>query len=150
VRARIAGHPLHPALVHFPLALWFVAILWDLVGWWQSDPLWWQMGYWCLTLGMAASLPALVTGVLDFLGLRADEPGLNAATAHMMVMLSATTAFGSSWMLRALAGAPVAPSNWALGLALVGAALLAVGGWLGGTLVYRHGIGRSTEADRHD
>jgi len=147
LRARIAGHPLHPALVHFPLALWMVAILWDLVGWRQADPLWWRMGYWCLALGLVASLPALITGLLDYFALRADEPGVNAATAHMMVMMSATAAFGASWIMRAQAGAAVAPSAWAFALALVGAALVAVGGWLGGTLVYRHGIGRINAGD---
>jgi len=139
IRARIAGHPLHPALVHFPLALWVVAILWDLVGWWQTDPLWWRMGYWCLALGLAASLPALITGLLDYLALPADEPGLNAATAHMMVMMSATAAFGASWVMRAQAGSAFAPSAWAFALAL--------GGWLGGTLVYHHGIGRINAGD---
>jgi len=64
MRARFAGHPLHPALVHFPIALWMAAVLWDLVGWWQSsDPLWWQMSYWCLALGLAAALPAIATGL---------------------------------------------------------------------------------------
>jgi uncharacterized membrane protein len=133
--------------VHFPLALWMAAILWDLVGWWQADPLWWRMGYWCLALGLAVSLPALITGLLDYLALRADEPGLNVATAHMMVMMSATTAFGASWLIRAQAGSAFAPSAWAFALALVGAALLAVGGWLGGTLVYHHGIGRINAGD---
>lgn len=146
-QARIAGHPLHPAFVHFPLALWFVAIFWDAVGWWRPDPLWWQMAYWCLALGVAASLPALVTGLLDYLALRPDEPGLDAATAHMMVMLSAAAAFGASWLVRAQAGAALAPSALVLALALAGAALLAVGGWLGGTLVYRHGIGRANDGD---
>jgi len=44
--------------------------------------------------------------------------------------------------LRAKTGIAVAPGAWALALSFVGAALLAVGGWLGGTLVYRHGVGR--------
>lgn len=142
LRLRIAGHPLHPALVHFPLALWLVAILWDVVGWWRADALWWQMAYWCLALGLVASLPAMLTGLLDYLALKPDEPGLNAATAHMMLMMSAATAFGASWIVRLQAGAAAAPSMLAFALALVGAALVAVGGWWGGTLVYRYGIGR--------
>lgn len=145
LRARIAGHPLHPALVHFPLALWFFAVFCDLTGWWRDNPFWWQMGYWCLTFGVAAALPAIVTGFLDYLTLPPTSAGFNPATAHMMVMLSATTAFGASWMVRTQAGVAVAPSVAALTLALTGAALLAVGGWLGGTLVYRYGIGRIDE-----
>lgn len=142
MRLRFAGHPLHPALVHFPLALWFTAVFWDVIGWWRPDPLWWQMAYWCLALGLAISVLVLTTGLIDYLALPAEQPGIDTATAHMMAMFSATTAFGASWMLRALNGAAGVPSAWALLLGLFGAALLAVGGWLGGTLVYRHGIGR--------
>ena len=143
MRARIAGHPLHPALVHLPIGLWLAAVLWDLVGWWRpADPLWWQMSYWCLALGLAAALPAMATGLLEFLALQSDDRAINTATAHMMAMFGATAIFGASWVVRAIAGAAAAPGVWAVSLAFVGAGLLAVGGWLGGTLVYRHGIGR--------
>lgn len=146
MRARIAGHPLHPALVHFPIGLWLAAVLWDLVGWWRpSDPLWWQMSYWCLALGLAAALPAIATGLLEFFAIPAGEPAIDAATAHMMAMVSATAIFGASWVVRAKTGAAVAPTTWALSLAFIGAAVLVAGGWLGGTLVYRHGIGREDD-----
>ena len=148
MRARIAGHPLHPALAHFPVGLWLAVVLWDLVGWWKSpDTLWWQMSYWCLALGLVAALPATATGLLEFLAIRPGGPAIDAATMHMMAMISATAIFGASWVVRAKAAATMAPTAWALGLALVGAGVLLVGGWLGGTLVYRHGIGR--EDDRN-
>lgn len=145
MRLRIAGHPLHPALVHFPLALWFTAVFWDAVGWLRPDPLWWQMAYWCLALGLAASLPALIAGLADYLDLPPEHAGVDAATAHMMAMLSATAAFGASWMLRALHGAASAPSQWALLAAFLGALLLGIGGWLGGTLVYRYGVAQTRD-----
>jgi uncharacterized membrane protein len=146
IRAQIAGHPLHPALVHFPVGLWLAAVLWDLVGWWKSPgPLWWQMSYWCLALGLVAALPTIATGVLEFLAIEPGDAAIDTATMHMMAMLSAAAIFGASWVLRAKAGAATAPTGWALALAFVGAAVLAVGGWLGGTLVYRHGIGRERE-----
>jgi len=63
----------------------------------------------------------------------------------MMVMVSATAIFGASWVMRAKTGAAVTPTAWALALAFVGAAVLVVGGWLGGTLVFRHGVGREDE-----
>ncbi len=146
MRARVAGHPLHPALVHFPIGLWLSAVLWDLLGWWQaSDPLWWQLSYWCLALGLAAALPTVVTGLFEFFALSPGEPAIDTATSHMMAMVGATFIFGASWVLRAKAGAAMAPTAWALGLAFAGAAVLVVGGWLGGTLVYRHGIGREDD-----
>jgi uncharacterized membrane protein len=146
LRARIADHPFHPALVHFPVGLWFAAVLWDLVGWWSpQDPQWRQLSYWCLALGLAAALPAIATGLVEFFALPADGPAVETATAHMMAMASATALFGASWVLRAKTGAAEAPGAWALGLSLTGAGVLAAGGWLGGTLVYRHGVGREIE-----
>lgn len=142
MRLRVAGHPLHPALVHFPVALWFIAVFWDAAAWWRPDPLWWQMAYWSLASGLVLSLPVLATGLLDYLALQPGEAAIDAATAHMMAMMGATVAFGASWMLRAADGVAAPPRTWALAAALLGAVLLAVGGWLGGTLVYRHGVGR--------
>lgn len=148
MRARLAGHPIHPALAHFPVGLWLAAVLWDLVGLWRStDPLWWQMSYWCLALGLAVALPAIATGLIEFLALHSDEPATDTATAHMMAMAGATALFGASWVVRAKAGAETTPALWALALAWVGAAVLAVGGWLGGSLVYRYGLGRKNDRD---
>jgi uncharacterized membrane protein len=143
MHARIAGHPLHPALVHFPVALWLAAVLWDLVGWWRStEPLWSEMSYWCLALGLAAALPTIATGFVEFFALPSDDPAIDTATAHMMAMAGAATLFGASWVLRAKTGVAASPNAWALALSFIGAATLAVGGWLGGTLVYKYGIGR--------
>jgi uncharacterized membrane protein len=145
MRARVAGHPLHPALVHFPIGLWLAAVLWDLAGGWSRDPLWRQMSYWCLALGLATALPTIATGLVELLAIPREHPALDAATAHMMAMLSATAAFGASWAIRAAAGAAAEPSVWALLLGFLGAGLVLAGGWLGGTVVYRHGIGREEE-----
>lgn len=139
-RLRIADHPVHPALVHLPIGLWFAVIVWNGAAWLRPDPLWWQLGYWCLALGLLAALPTILAGFLDYVALAPDEP-VDAATAHMLVMLSATAAFAAAWLLRARTGAALAPPVWALVSELAGALLLAVGGWLGGTLVYRHGLG---------
>lgn len=143
VRLRIGDHPLHPALVHFPIGLWFATIPWNLLGWARPDPVWWQLGYWCLALGLLAAVPALITGLVDYLALPSDQAAADTATAHMMVMMSATAAFGASWLLRAQAGAHAAPSVWVLACDVTGVALLAAGGWFGGTLVYRHRVGAS-------
>jgi uncharacterized membrane protein len=146
MRARVAGHPLHPALAHFPIGLWLAAVAWDLLGWWEaSNPLWWQLSFGCLALGLAAALPAAATGLVEFFALPPDEPAIDTATAHMMAMASATFIFGASWFLRAKSGAAEPPTAWALALAFAGAAVLVVGGWLGGTLVYRHGVGREDD-----
>lgn len=137
-RLRIAGHPIHPVLVHFPVALWPVSLLGDIVGLWRGDPLWWQLSFWCLALGLIAALPTIAAGFIDYAWLPNDHPALGTANAHMLLMSSATIAFLVSLLVR---GGPAA-TTLAIAFSALGITLLVAGGWLGGTLVYRHGVGR--------
>jgi uncharacterized membrane protein len=64
----------------------------------------------------------------------------------MMLMLVATSAFGATLLLRGPSAAPSSALAVAtLGCDALGALTLALGGFYGGELVYRHGVGR-TEA----
>lgn len=135
------GHPLHPALVHFPIGLLLSATLADLA--WMTgltgDV---QVGAVMMAAGLGAGLLAMGAGLFDLTRLKPDV--VPHATRHM-------TAVGLAWLGYAVAlylrrdvfsgGTTVAlPSFWA---SLVSAALLALGGWLGGRLVYTFGAGVS-------
>lgn len=144
-RLRIAGHPLHPALVHFPLALWCATALWDLLGAWRGEPHWWALGYWSLALGLASALPAVVSGFVELAALR-EQAALDQALRHMAVMLAAAAVALGNLLLRPASAPPpgdLVPALLALSLLCV--ALLAVGGWIGGDLVYRRGAGRISD-----
>lgn len=143
IKARIAGHPLHPAVVHFPIGLWFTTVLLDIVGLYQPDAVWYQISYWCLAIGLAFALPAVITGLLEYVSITSKDPAMNIATTHMMLMVTATALFGTSWVIRVMSAASSsAPTTWAISIACLGAITLAAGGWLGGTLVYRYGVGK--------
>ena len=135
------GHPLHPALVHFPIGLLLSATLADLA--WMTgltgDV---QVGAVMMAAGLGAGLLAMGAGLFDLTRLKPDV--VPHATRHM-------TAVGLAWLGYAIAlylrrdvfsgGTTIAiPSFWA---SLVSAALLALGGWLGGRLVYTFGAGVS-------
>jgi uncharacterized membrane protein len=126
---RVFGHPLHPATVHFPLAAIALAPAGDLFD---------GLGYYALVAGVALSLPAAVTGFLDYIALP-DGPALRTGTWHLLVMLTAVGLAGGAIALRPGGGPPGA---WAWGLEISAAVLVLAGGWLGGELVYRHGAGR--------
>src|SRR5207247_10754953 len=65
--ARFAGHPLHPAVVHFPVALWSVSLVWDALAAWTGAATWWHAGFWCLVAGLVMALPAAATGLMEFI-----------------------------------------------------------------------------------
>lgn len=136
------GHPVHTALVHLPLGLFLAAGIVDALALVRPEPFWWAWAYGSLGLGLLATVPAAVTGFLDFLALPRDAPSEKVALRHMLWMMTAATLMLGSWFLHrgALAGAPAQPL-WAAVTTFAGCAVLAVGGFLGGEMVYRHGVG---------
>lgn len=139
MRLRFAGHPLHPALVHFPIALWSVAVAAEAGGWLGGQALWWSVSLICHALGTAAGLLALVAGFLDYLALEREHPAQDTAVWHMLAMCLAWLLFVLSLALRGLQ-LDAAPPGVATVLAGAGFAVMAAGGWLGGRLVYHYGV----------
>jgi uncharacterized membrane protein len=63
----IAGHPLHPLIVTFPIAFLSGAFGADLGYWFTHDPFWAKAALWLIGSGFIAGLVAALTGMLDFL-----------------------------------------------------------------------------------
>jgi uncharacterized membrane protein len=143
-RSGFSGHPLHPLFTHFPMALWMVSLLWDLLGIWRGDPLWWSFSFWSIAVGLIFALFAVVTGLIDFAKIPQSGSAEVIAIRHMLLVMTATILYAGSFFARL--GVPI-PSGIkliiALALSVLGFILLLVGGWFGGELVYRYGIGRS-------
>lgn len=141
---RLAGHPLHPMLVHFPVALWTLSVAADAGGFITAEGIWWRASFACQALGLLAALPAMVAGAADFSSLPRGHPGLDTAVAHLAAMGTAWLLFLSSVVLRGLPDGN-APTLFAVIAALAGFLAMAVGGWLGGRLVYHFGVGVDRE-----
>jgi len=132
-------HPLHPALVHFPVACWALAVLADFAGLWLGEAAWhWSGGL--LVAGCAMAVPAMLAGMLE-LSRVPDGAPMKVAWLHMGAMLTAFTLFTARLVLQPSYLQPLAPDIVSLILDAGGFVALAVGGWLGGQLVYGHGVG---------
>ena len=157
-RFKVLGHPLHPILIVFPLGLYPIALVADIIflvlywGFGQIDGFWWRMGFWCLIFGAVMTLAAALPGFVDWLNIPGDAPSKRPATFHLIIgvffIVPLTVA---SILLRNWGDAP-ATFNYgastsafyiAIGLNLFMNLLLMFQGWLGGHLVYslRLGIG---------
>jgi uncharacterized membrane protein len=135
------GHPLHPPLTHAAIGSYTAATAMAIAsvtgvskqaaayGWWLA-----------LLLGVIFSAGAVLTGVVEWVGLQARSQRWWTATYHMVVMAVATTCF----VVATIHG----HSGYKLGhvdtlpatLTFVGFVFLAVGGWLGGSLVFTQGM----------
>lgn len=139
-RSSFRGHPIHPALIPFPLGFLVGAFLFDAAGFVGARGSWWTTGGHLAAAGVVAGLIAAVPGFIDYLyTVPPKSTGKKRATRHMIVNLSALVLVGGAWLLR-----PPEPGDGALltlGLEAVAVALLGAGGWMGGTLVNRNQIG---------
>jgi uncharacterized membrane protein len=136
-----AGHPLHPPLTDATLGAYtFATVMAVLSRLGVSDhntaTAWWL----ALVTGLAITLPTALTGFLDWLDISRGTPLWRTATLHMGAMLTATIIFAIT------AGAGHGDyvdgviSGGSLVLTLVGFAVLTTGGWLGGAIVFVHGM----------
>jgi nitrite reductase/ring-hydroxylating ferredoxin subunit/uncharacterized membrane protein len=140
MRSKVAfrGHPIHPALIPFPLAFLVGAFAFDAVGALLRRPDFWVTGRLLVIAGIAMGLLAAVPGVVDYLGtVPPRSSGKQRATRHALANSSALLLFGLSLLFRDDTGAPGVAG---LLLQAAGAGLLGFGSWLGGTLVTRNQI----------
>ena len=93
--------------------------------------------------GTVMAAPAVITGVMELIALEKAHPAESIAVRHMLLMGTALAVYVTELVIR---GGPLAPEGWrlyaALSLSTAGLALLAVGGWYGGRMVYQYGVGR--------
>jgi uncharacterized membrane protein len=133
-------HPLHPVSVHAPLACIVFAPLADLGAVLSHrSEFWFVSALMCAGAG-ALGLIAATFGALDFERAFAKAPKTVSwhatlmAAAVLLDVASAIGRFGPAFT----ALAP--PPAWAIGASAVALVSVAIGGGLGGELVYRHGI----------
>jgi len=143
------SHPLHPAVVHFPIATWSLATVADIAGLWWHGPAF-LFAAWLLLVGTAMALVAAATGMVQFLQLPANDVRGDLVMRHMSLVLVAFACYATSLLLRVhgvdwRGGVAQAPAPWAIAAGVVGFVFLLLGGYRGGQLVYRHriGVGRS-------
>jgi uncharacterized membrane protein len=139
--ASIRKHPIHPMLVVFPIALWTTAVVFDVIGTVTGNASYRTVAFYNLGAGVLGALAAAVPGIIDYLTLRGRAA--KVGTWHAALNLIATVFFALSWLGRTRWGIDaIGRDTWLPELAaLIGLALIVPAGWLGGALVYEHGMG---------
>ena len=143
--ARLFGDPTHPAVVHFPLALYPAALLFDVLAFTRSDGSLYTHGAFILMLAATAgAVVAMVTGFARYPEIKPDSSAWKTAILHMSVQMGAASVFLVSILLRLRHVDDVHPPVGAFICAIIGTSILFYGGWLGGRLVFSHGVGIDT------
>lgn len=140
--ASIARHPIHPMLVALPIGLWVFSLFCDLVARAAGgDSTWNTMALYTIVVGIAG---AIVAGLAGFIDLIAIPPGPVRRTAlkHMGINVTIIVLY----VLNATIRRADEGSSGAMWLSALAVLLLVVSGWLGGKLVYSHGVAVDTES----
>lgn len=136
--AAIDGHPLHPAVVVFPIAFLVGALVTDIVYALSVEAFWAQASFWLIVAGVVMAGVAALLGLTDFATIR--QARNRTGWTHMILNIAATLISIFNLVLR-LGDREMAVMPLGLALSAVVAGILTVSGWLGGELSYRHRIG---------
>lgn len=139
---QIAGHPIHPMLVPFPIAFFVATFVCDIAYRSSSVPLWAAAALWLLGAGLVMAALAALAGLTEFLG----EPRirlLNDAWWHAGINVLAVLLSLYNFYIRYPDPAAAGATGLVVSLIVVG--LLLVSGWKGWEMVYRHRVGVADE-----
>jgi uncharacterized membrane protein len=146
--ASIAGHPIHPMLIPFPIALWVFSLVADIIYLWRGNPNWAWMAFWTLLAGCLGAIAAALFGLIDYLAIE-NKQVKNVANWHARLNVLALLLFAASWYLRTDKGSDMVSDSLTIPVALsvVGVIAVSISGYLGGELVYKHGVAVNPQND---
>jgi uncharacterized membrane protein len=143
-RATIAGHPIHPMLIPFPLALWVTSFAVDVLFYFLRHPTLLVIAKFLIAAGCIGAVAAAIAGIIDWLAIKNGEVK-RVANWHARLNVAALVVFAISLFLRMGSYSDLVGRQLTVPflLSLVGVILISISGWLGGELVFRYGIGQT-------
>jgi len=142
-KAKIAGHPIHPMLVAFPIAFYVGTLVAFVVYWIDRDPFWFHIGVVANVVGLVTALLAAVPGLIDWgIGIPTGSPAKLVGVRHMLLQLSSLVLFAISLALEGPKWHLAAPSVGAsVIIPALGVLATMLGARLGWRLIAKYHVG---------
>lgn len=135
----IFGHPLHPGLIHFPVAALVGLIATDIAFLFSDDPFWARASLWLAGVGAIGGWVAGLAGLFDLL-LVSQIRRLITAWCHAILAVMLLSLATLNWLQR-LPDPTLAVLPQGIYLSVLSGLLITVTGYLGGRLVYEYAVG---------
>ena len=142
-RMAVHGHPIHPMLIHFPVAALLGLIASDLAYVVSDDYFWARASLWLAGIGALGGWISGLAGLIDLVSVRQIRR-LITAWCHAILAVMLLSLASLNWLFR-LDAAEVNILPWGLYLSLLTGVLIAAASYLGGRLVYEHAVGVEVE-----
>ena len=141
---KIAGHPVHPMLIPFPIALWTTSFVVDVLFYFLRHPTLLVIAKFLLAAGCLGAVAAAIPGIIDWLSIKNGDVK-KVANWHARLNIAALVVFAISLFLRLGSYSHLVGRKLTLPflLSLVGMILISISGWLGGELFFRYGVGHT-------
>jgi uncharacterized membrane protein/nitrite reductase/ring-hydroxylating ferredoxin subunit len=139
-RAQVAGHPIHPMLVVFPIGFFLGSWIFDLIGLASQNSLLWAAAWYCAIAGIFGAAGAAIAGTIDYVSV---VPPQSSAKRRGLIHGSLNTLVLIAFIFIAIhrSASTAEPDKLEILLSTASAIVLGISGWMGGTLSYRNQIG---------
>jgi uncharacterized membrane protein len=134
-RLSVLGHPVHPILQAIPASLLPASTTFDVLARLGDEEGLSEAGHYSLIFGLIGATGAAATGILDYYEIE-NRPVRRVALYHGL----ANAGLIGSYVLSFRRRKDHKADGPALALSVLGAALIGLSGYLGGELVYEHGV----------
>jgi uncharacterized membrane protein len=138
-KAKLFGHPIHQMLIVFPLGLLATSVIFDITYQVTGNGRWADVAFVMIASGIVGGLLAAIFGLIDWLAIPRGTRAKRIGAIHGIGNVLVVGLFAFSWLLRYTN--PVYAGIAPLVLAIAGASIALVTGWLGGELVDRLAVG---------
>jgi uncharacterized membrane protein len=134
---------IHPLLVHFPIAILTVSFLFEMISLMRSSPDVSRAAWWLHMVGTTGLLLSVASGLYARSATPISAQAMEYAENHQQIALVVTCVFAGLlfWRIAGRSALPRIGRTAYYALFGVGVALMWLGAWYGGELVYRFGVG---------
>ena len=137
----LPGHPLHPPLTDATIGMLVLASALAVIGavGWIEDAA--GKGCWLALIGgLVVAVPTAATGFADWIRLEWGSARWRTASLHLTAMVTAVVLYAVAAWLQHDGFRDGEVTTGGLVFSLAGLVALTTGGWLGGAIVFVHGV----------